>query len=129
MDTDPFNPEALRMPGRDLQELLAQPSIRPPRHRPTERFLKGPIPWPWLEVAARLPGKTLALALALWREAGYRRRRTVKLCLNRVELGVTRQASRRALRCLEAAGLVSVARQPGHGLEVTLLDVPPAGSG
>jgi hypothetical protein len=33
-------------------------------------------------------------------------------------------AARRALRELERVGLVSVQRQPGHGLEVTLLDAP-----
>jgi hypothetical protein len=32
---------------------------RPPRHRRGERFLKGPIPWPWISAAAALPGKAL----------------------------------------------------------------------
>jgi hypothetical protein len=120
-----FDPEALRLPQADRAELLFRPSTKPPRHRPGERFLKGPIPWPWLEQAARLPGKALALSLALWREAGYRRRRTVRLCLARVELGVSEQAARRALRSLRTAGLVTVRREPGRGLEVTLLDWPP----
>jgi hypothetical protein len=64
----------------------------------------------------------LALALCLWREAGRRRCRTVKLSLTRVGLGVREATARRALRSLEAAGLVSVLRKPGNGLEVTLLD-------
>src|SRR5215468_5398788 len=123
---DAFDPEALRLPQADLQELLSRPSTKPPRHRPGERFLKGPIPWPWLEQAARLPGKALALSLALWREAGYRRRRTVSVSLSRAGLGVNEQAARRALRALQAAGLVSVLRKPGRKLEVTLLEPPAA---
>jgi hypothetical protein len=48
----------------------------------------------------------------------------VPLSLARAGLGVSECAARRALRSLVAAGLVSVLRKPGHGLEVTLLDVP-----
>jgi hypothetical protein len=117
----PFDLEALRMPGADLEMLRRRPSKKPPRHRPGEGFLKGPIPWPWLVLAARLPGRALPVALLLWREAGCRRRRTVPFCLSRgLKLGVTVGSARRALRRLEAAGLVRVRRLPGRGLEVTL---------
>src|SRR3954465_13057049 len=37
---------------------------------PRRPFLKGPIPWDWLETASKLPGKALALGMLLWREAG-----------------------------------------------------------
>jgi hypothetical protein len=36
----------------------------------TDRFLKGPVPMPWLATAARLPGKALAVGIALWRLGG-----------------------------------------------------------
>jgi hypothetical protein len=39
-------------------------------------------------------------------------------------LGVKEAAARRALRSLEAAGLVTILRKPGRGLEVTLLEAP-----
>ena len=45
---------------------------QPPRHKPGEKFLKGPIPWPWIESAGALPGKALAIGLAVWRKAGCR---------------------------------------------------------
>jgi hypothetical protein len=123
---DPFDPESLRLSGSAFPAAAeARPKPRrPPRHRPGEWFLRGPIPWPWLEAAARLPGKSLALALCLWREAGRLRRRTVKLCLSRAGLGLDRQVARRALRSLESAGLVTSVRKPGHGVEVTLCDRP-----
>jgi len=121
---DPFDPDNLRLNGTAFTAATeAKPkSNKPPRYRQGEWFLRGPVPWPWLETAARLPGKALALALCLWREAGYRRRRTVKLCQGRVGLGLNEHSARRALRALEVAGLVSVVRKPGRGLEVTLLD-------
>lgn len=122
---DPFDPEAHRLPPAELKLLASVPSTRPPRHRQGEWFLRGPVPWPWLECAARLPGKAaLALALILWREAGRLNRRTVKLCLRRLPLGVSEDAGRRALRALEKGGLISIRRLPGSGLDVTIQDAP-----
>ena len=37
-----------------------------PRHRPGGHFLKGPIAWDWLCVAANQSGKALHVAIALW---------------------------------------------------------------
>jgi hypothetical protein len=48
---DPFDPTQLRL--LDAGRPLVQPPTKPPRHRPGERFLRGPIPWPWLDAAAR----------------------------------------------------------------------------
>ena len=101
----------------------ALPRKRPPRHRQGEPFLKGPIPWPWLVQAARLPGRRMAVALLLWREAGCRKSRTVRFRLGQAgELGMAPDTARRALRNLERAGLVTVQRKPGQALEVTLND-------
>ena len=41
-------------------EASKAPSIRP------DLFLKGPIPLPWLAVAATLPGKALAVGIIIW---------------------------------------------------------------
>jgi hypothetical protein len=91
-------------------------------------WVKGPIPWPWLAMAARLPGKALHVAVLLWREAGCRKSRTVAFCLSRAgELEVRQDSARRALRHLAAAGLVRVRPRPGRCLEVTLLDLTPDG--
>jgi hypothetical protein len=48
----------------------------------------------------------------------------VTLCLTKVPLVVNKYAARRGLRDLERAGLVTVQRRPGRGLEVTLLQAP-----
>jgi hypothetical protein len=95
---------------------------RPPRHGPGERFLKGPIPWRWLELAAGLPGKALAVGLAVWREVGCRNQRTVPLNLSAQR--IPRRTAQRALQALAAAGLVSVTHRQGRPPLVTLNDPP-----
>ena len=101
-----------------------------PRPRPGERFLLGPVPWPWLEAAGRQRGRALHVGLALWHRAGLERRGRVRLplaCLR--ERGVDRYAARRGLRALEARGLVSVARAPGRAPVVTILATPRGADG
>ena len=86
------------------------------------RYLKGPVPWPWIVAAARLPGKALIVGLCLWRLAGAKRDRTV--ILGNVDLeafAVDRSAKSRALGALERAGLINIARQPGRLPTITLV--------
>jgi hypothetical protein len=124
---DPFDPKLLELPLNDLAQF--QPSSqRPPRHKRGELFLKGPIPWCWLEQAARLKRRALMVGLLLWREAGFRRQRTVPFNLTRraQAVGFSLRTVRRCLRKLEQAKLVAVDHHPGCCLEVTLLDAPAA---
>ena len=86
-------------------------------------FLKGPIPCHWLERAAKLSGKALHVAVALWFLAGLTRRREVKLTRSTLKrFGVLPDAARRALGALEKDGLVSVQRSPGRSPLVSLQD-------
>jgi DNA-binding transcriptional ArsR family regulator len=105
----------------------------PPRHRPGEKFLKGPVPWDWVRAAARLPGKALAAGLGVWFEAGCASTGTVPVTLARLaRVGISRDAARRALAQLERAGLATLDRRPGRATRVTLLSAPadrPAGGG
>jgi hypothetical protein len=96
---------------------------RPPRPRLGERFLKGPIPWPWLTRAAACPGKALAVAVALWFRGGLTGANTVSLSLSglKEEMGVQRDAARRGLKELEMAGLVLVEHRVGCQPRVTIL--------
>jgi hypothetical protein len=123
---DPLDLDALRAPRTDLDALRKRPSWKPPRHRPGEAFLKGPIPWPWLRRACTLPGKALHVAVLLWKEAGCRKSRTVRFRLARAaELTIPRDTAKRGLRALATAGLVSIRLRPGQALEVTLLETDP----
>ena len=119
---DPFDPERLKLPPGAVGN--AKPSNRLPRHKAGEKFLRGPIPWPWLETAGRLPGKTLHVAMVLWLLAGIARRRTVRWApAIAATLGIGRHAAYRGLAALEAAGLITVDRRNGRCPVVTVNDV------
>lgn len=78
---------------------------RPPRHAKGEGFLKGPIPLAWLEAAARLPGKSLHVGIALWYAAGLTGSASIPLSnLSGRRFSLDRNAKYRALRWLEGAG-------------------------
>jgi len=122
-----LDPDSLRLPTADLHRLTPKPMNTPPCHRAGEKFLKGPIPWRWVELACRLPGQALAIGLILWQEAGCRKARKVSFRLSQARpLGMHPDTARRGLRALQAAKLVTIHRQPGRCLSVTLLDAAPS---
>ena len=116
---DTFDVDSLRLPS-----CVAAPvsTSKPMRFRRGQRFLRGPIPWDWLSVAARLPGKALQVGLAVWHLAGLKNAMTVELSRVPLEnLGVTRQAAYRGLKALEDARLIEAARRRGRKTRVTIL--------
>jgi hypothetical protein len=121
--TDPFdNLDRLQLPTSAVQPASPVRST-PLRPRRVEPFLKGPIPWSWLTLAARLPGKALQVGLALWFRSGLTKSSTVSLSLSSLKesLSVHRDAARRGLAALEQAELVRVKRRPGRKPQVTIL--------
>lgn len=86
------------------------------------QYLRGPVPWAWLNTAAALPAKALHVGIALWFEAGRQRTRRVRLT-NRLlaRMKVSRWAKYRALDALERADLVQVDREANGNLVVLLL--------
>jgi hypothetical protein len=99
---------------------------RAPRHKSGERFLRGPIPMPWLRAAARAAGRGsgFRVAVALWYLSGLNHQaRTVTLSGAVLqEFGVDRHAGYRGLQKLEHAGLVRVDRHAGRLPRVTILE-------
>ena len=96
-----------------------------PRPRSGGCFLKGPIPLDWLSAAARLPGKSLHVGIALWFMGGLTKSRVVPLSnITSLRFGLDRNAKYRALAWLEEAGLVAVERKLGRAPIVTLNDAP-----
>jgi|ERR1700733_9698459 hypothetical protein len=85
------------------------------------RFLKGPIPMRHIEVAAKLSGKALAVFLAVHHRVALTGETSVSLPMSMLEgMGVNKDAKARALSALEAAGLITVERVPGHTARVQL---------
>ncbi len=99
--------------------------------RPTRAhglFLKGPIPWPWLSAAARLPGRALHVAMGIRLLAGMKRTSRIVLSVSWLaELGLSRHAAYRALKALEGRGLVSVDRHLGRKPLVTVIELEAGG--
>jgi hypothetical protein len=124
-NADAFDPERWELHDGPMLSIRRQgPKSRASGQR--GKFLKGPISWAWLCRAMRLPGKSLAIGLMLWRESGCAKDRTVRFCLARAAgEGIPTTTARRAIRELERAGLVTIRRKPGRGLEVTILVDPP----
>jgi hypothetical protein len=101
------------------------PEQKLPRHKPGEKFLKGPIPRRWLEEAGSLPGKALHVAIELWFLAGMRGPVDIKLSsASLAKLGVKRHAGYRALGWLEGARLISIKRDRGCKLRITIKEIP-----
>lgn len=120
---DPF--DLTRLSLESDKPTLVKPNCKekPPRHKPGEKFLKGPVPLLWLQQAALSPGKSLSVGIVLWYLAGIKKTPTVSLPNTLLQrFGVGRTAKYRALDWLEEARLVAVKRHPGCNPLVTLLD-------
>ena len=120
------NPKRLAL-STSIANPNTKANTKPPRHKPGEKFLKGPIPWTWVVRAAHQPGKALHVAIVLWFLVGVKKTRTVALSGSVLRgLGVNRYSGYRGLVALEQAGLVSAERHPGRNPVVTLLDAEAA---
>ena len=93
---------------------------------PTAGAQKPPferMPSQWIMAAARLPGRTLHLALALQVLANTNNSYRVELSnISSLQFGLDRNAKYRALAWLEQAGLERVERKVGRSPIVALLN-------
>jgi hypothetical protein len=96
-------------------------ALRAARTRQAGRFLKGPIRLTDIAAASRLPGRALAVFLAIHHRVALTRNPVVALPQRLLaEFGVGKDAKARALRALEAAGLARVERQRGRQPKIRL---------
>ncbi len=88
------------------------------------RFIKGPIPLEWLEVAIPLGRKALNVAMAIWYCYGFKQETEIKLTPTKLRpFRVTTETARTILHKFEAAGLVTVDRKQGRSPLVTIKPV------
>ncbi len=88
----------------------------------SKMFLSGPIQWAWLAKAARLSGKSFQVAVAIRHQCKLERRNSISLGNTFLEdMGVNRDAKRRALAELEIACLIAVHRETGKNPIVTII--------
>jgi hypothetical protein len=85
------------------------------------RFLKGPVSLSILQRASLLPGKALAMYLAIQHRCDVQRSLTTTLPTDYLaSWGIGKDAKKRALDVLEGDGLVSVERQTGRTARASL---------
>jgi hypothetical protein len=86
-----------------------------PKSKKIKNFLKGPIPLPWLSRAAKLPGKTFQVAVALWYWRGIRNKDQIPFSASRLlkDWGVSPSTGSRSLKKIEKAKLILITSKPG----------------
>lgn len=116
------NKDSTRSNQDHIEQTEVQTSlVRHSKTRREGRFLKGPIPMPEIAAAACLPGKALALFLAVHHQVALTGRPSVTLPARLLaELGVSRDAKARGLKHLEHAGLVTLVRARGRAARIYL---------
>lgn len=126
MEAEAVHLERFRLTPKSAREDFGteRHTARPPRHRKGERFLRGPIPWPWLTQAMPLGRAPLAMALVIWRLVGVKNSRIVHLTRSEWECVGGRRTIYRALDVLERAGLITVERHRGRGPMVEVCETP-----
>jgi len=76
----------------------------------------------WLTVAAKLPGKAINVAVALWWLHGMAGGKPFKLTqMALTAMNVERDAERAGLVRLEQAGLIQVERKPGQRPRISVV--------
>lgn len=86
------------------------------------KFIRGPIPFNWVQAANALPGKAGPVGFALWFLKGVKKSDTFAVTAQ-IELlaGCTRQALSRALLNLQSANLIKLKHRSGARHVVTIL--------
>jgi len=93
-------------------------------YEPGTKFIAS-IPLTWIAEAAKLPGHTLHVALAIMYVAGMKRGKEVVLTRYHFDLFSTaRGPTRRGLDALQKAGLIQYIKV-GHSYKVTVLAIEP----
>ena len=111
-----------KLSTEELTELSGV-AVGPPRSKKARLVsgYVGKVPLVWIQTAARLPGRTLHVAMAIWYH--HRVEKSTEVALTPTKLrrfGVHRNTAIASLERLESAGLVSVVRAQGRSPRVTV---------
>ena len=111
----------------DINETEVKTGLsRQAKIRRGERFLKGPIPFRDIATAARLPGKSLAIFVAVHHQIALSGKPIITLPASLLAgLGCSRGAKSRGLKALEQSGLITVTRPKGRTAQIQLVNHQP----
>jgi hypothetical protein len=127
-EIDVWDLDQLRLPAERIGNLTGR--RRPPRHRPGDPFIKGPISYAWIASACRLPGAGLHVAMS-YRFLCCRFRPEYRWGLDKIVKGlrISLRSVQYGLHAAELAGLLAVFREPGCKLAVSIVDPPGSEAG
>lgn len=88
-------------------------------------FIKGPIPLAWLDGVLKIRGAAVfKTALALWFQAGLESSSTIRFTSKMMRrFTISSKSATRALKQMQASGLVRVRHRPGRCRDVEILKV------
>ncbi len=120
-----FQELALKPRKAEIKEIKTREGTKLPKPGAYEKFFFGNIPWDWISIAVKLPGKCFHVAICIWHLCCLNKgKATVKLSMKmlRDEFNVNRQTAYKALAMLEGKGLIIVDRCQGRNSIITVLD-------
>ena len=86
------------------------------------KFVKGPIPFKWIEAASRLGANESRLSWLLWFMHGVTKGASFTVSNDRAKrFGIERRQKYRALASLEKAGLISIDCRSGTAHKITVI--------
>ncbi len=109
----------------DIPTKIVNVSGAPVAKKAPVYFLRGPIPLPWLQRAASLPGKAYTLGSILWWFRGMNPIKPIKVTNKSLRgFSISESAYLDGLKRLEGVGLVSVTRKKGQRalIEIIVLE-------
>jgi DNA-binding transcriptional ArsR family regulator len=117
-----FDVEDFRLPRSLYGEIRTH--RLPPRPGEGEPFIRGPIAFAWVALAARLRGSCLIVAMAArFLRSRYPRKSSWSVAEIGWRAGLEERSARRSLRALSEAGLTSFTRRPGRKPALVILEL------
>jgi hypothetical protein len=117
--------EEVKVGSIDFGELFPEQGLHHLKVKLSKKhFYVRTIPLAWAMKSTALPGKSAAVGVLLWYLSGISKNPTITLSgVQLRRFGIQRLAGSRALKWLEAAGLVKVERSGNKSPRVTILEI------
>lgn len=97
-----------------LDQFFSLPVESSTKERIKCKFIKGPIPLPWIVKASSVDSKALSVAWVIWLYHGLNKSQLFKLSNKDLSnIDISRQTKSRVLKKLEQAELIKVSRSAG----------------
>lgn len=92
------------------------------RQKSPRKFVKGPIPFKWIQTASLLGANEARFAWLLWFMYGVNKGASFTVSNSRAEgFGIERRQKYRALSSLKKAGLISIDYRLGTAQKITVI--------